>query len=38
LEVDLCGEISNWPDDFFGNEMAELAARMDAAAKREAAK
>jgi len=38
LDVDLYGEIQNWPDDFFGNEMAELAARMDAAAKREAVK
>ncbi len=37
LEVNLLGEISNWPDDFFGDEMAELAARMDAAARHEAA-
>lgn len=35
LQVDLYGQINNWPDDFFGDEMGELAARMDAAAKRE---
>jgi predicted ATPase len=38
LEVNLFGEIENWPDGFFGDEMGELAARMDAAAKREAVK
>ncbi len=38
LEVSLYGEIANWPGDFFGDEMGELAARMDAAAKRESAK
>jgi len=37
LEVNPYGEISNWPDDFFGDEMTELAERMDAAAKRQAA-
>jgi predicted ATPase len=34
LEVNLFGEIENWPDDFFGDEMGELTARMDAASKR----
>lgn len=37
LEVNLYGEITNWPDNFFGDEMGELAARMDAVAHREAA-
>jgi len=36
LEVNLYGEIQNWPDGFFGDELGELAARMDAAARREA--
>jgi predicted ATPase len=36
LTVNLLGEIENWPDDFFGNELGEVAARMDAAAKRQA--
>jgi len=35
LNVNLFGEIENWPDDFFGDEMGELAARMRAAAERE---
>lgn len=38
LEVDLYGEILNWPEDFFGDEMGELAARMAAAAQRQAEK
>ncbi len=38
LEVNLYGEIQNWPDGFFGDEIGELAARMDAAARREAVK
>lgn len=37
LEVNLYGEIKNWPENFFGDEMTELAARMEAAARREAA-
>lgn len=37
LEVDLFGEIKNWPENFFGDEMSELAARMEAAAQTEAA-
>ena len=35
LEVDIFGNIKNWPSDFFGDEMGELAARMEAAAKLE---
>lgn len=35
LEVNIFGEIKNWPSDFFGDEMAELAARMEAAAQHE---
>jgi predicted ATPase len=35
LEVNIFGEIKNWPPDFFGDEMGELAARMEAAAIRE---
>ena len=38
LDVDLYGEIHNWPPDFFGDEMGELAARMAAAAQRESEK
>lgn len=38
LEVNIFGEIKNWPEDFFGDEMGELAARMQAAAEREAEK
>ena len=38
LEVNIFGEIQNWPEDFFGDEMGELAARMAAAAKHEAEK
>jgi hypothetical protein len=36
LKVNLFGDIENWPDDFFGDEMGEVSARMDAAAKRQA--
>ena len=36
LEVNIFGDIQNWPVDFFGDEMGELAARMEAAARREA--
>jgi predicted ATPase len=35
LEVNIFGNIQNWPVDFFGDEMGELAARMEAAARRE---
>jgi predicted ATPase len=34
LEVNLFGDITNWPDNFFGDEMAEIAARTEAAIKR----
>ncbi len=37
LEVDLYGEVKNWPENFFGDEMGELAARMEAAARSEEA-
>lgn len=30
LEIDLLGNITNWPKDFFGDEMADRAAMMDA--------
>lgn len=38
LEVNIFGDIQNWPADFFGDEMGELAARMAAAAKQAAEK
>ncbi|TAG11460.1 MAG: DUF3696 domain-containing protein [Verrucomicrobia bacterium] len=34
LRVNLFGDIENWPNNFFGNEMADLTARTVAAAKR----
>jgi hypothetical protein len=34
LEVDLFGQITNWPEDFFGNEFEEMAASTEAATKR----
>lgn len=34
LDVDLFGNIRNWPEDFFGDEMADLVARSEAQAKR----
>lgn len=34
LDVDLFGNIRNWPDNFFGDEMADLVARTAAQAKR----
>lgn len=34
LRVNLYGEIENWPENFFGDEMAELTARTIAAAQR----
>ena len=34
LTIDAFGEISNWPDGFFGNEMADLVARVSAASER----
>jgi len=32
LRANLLGDIENWPDNFFGDEMGEMAARLDAAA------
>ncbi len=34
LEVDLFGNILNWPQNFFGDEMADLVARSEAQARR----
>lgn len=34
LEVDSYGEVKNWPENFFGDEMADIAGRTLAAAKR----
>ncbi len=34
LEVDLFGNILNWPENFFGDEMADLVARTEAQSKR----
>ena len=34
LKIKLFGDIENWPDHFFGDEMGELTARTVAAAKR----
>jgi predicted ATPase len=34
LRLNLYGEIENWPEDFFGDEMADLTARTVATAKR----
>lgn len=34
LEVDPFGNIKNWPENFFGDEMADLVARSEAQAKR----
>jgi len=35
LPVDLFGEIREWPNEFFGDELADMAARLEAASKRE---
>ncbi len=37
LELDLFGNITNWPKDFFGDRFGETAARQEAALKREIA-
>lgn len=37
LAVDLFGNIANWPDGFFGDEMEDLVARAEAQAKRSGA-
>src|SRR5262249_23686856 len=34
LKVDLFGNILNWPEGFFGDEMADLVARSEAQARR----
>jgi len=34
LRMDRYGEIENWPDNFFGDEMTEIAGRTQAAMKR----
>lgn len=34
LDIDLAGTIKNWPDDFFGDEMGEIAATRIAAIRR----
>ncbi|RME84887.1 MAG: DUF3696 domain-containing protein [Caldilineae bacterium] len=34
LEIDLLGNIRNWPEDFFGDEMGELIAMTEAAMRR----
>lgn len=38
LHINEDGEIENWPDNFFGDEMAEITARTTAALKRRMAK
>ena len=35
LDVDMFGDIRNWPKDFFGDEMGELTAKTDAAMRRQ---
>lgn len=35
LELNLYGDIVNWPENFFGDEMADMAARTTAAMKRQ---
>jgi len=34
LDLNLFGEIENWPKDFFGDQMGDLSARTIAAMKR----
>ena len=34
LDVDAFGNIRNWPEDFFGDDMADLVARSEAQARR----
>ncbi|OYV75209.1 MAG: hypothetical protein B7Z66_13725 [Chromatiales bacterium 21-64-14] len=34
LDVDLFGNIKNWPENFFGDEMGDLVARTEAQARR----
>jgi predicted ATPase len=35
LQINDFGRVSNWPDDFFGDEFGEIAAMEKAALKRE---
>lgn len=37
LDVDMYGNIRNWPDNFFGDEMGDLVARAEAQARRASA-
>jgi predicted ATPase len=34
LKVNLVGDITNWPENFFGDEMGDIVARTEAASKR----
>jgi predicted ATPase len=34
LQLDQFGNITNWPEDFFGNPLSDAVAMVDAAAKR----
>ena len=34
LDLDMFGDIRNWPEDFFGDEMDDLVARAEARAPR----
>jgi predicted ATPase len=38
LELDTYGNINNWPQDFFGDEMGDLVAMTEAAIRRQTAK
>jgi hypothetical protein len=37
LDIDMFGDIKNWPKDFFGDEMGELTAKTEAAMRRQGA-
>lgn len=37
LQIDLYGNIANWPEQFFGDELGELAAMVDASMQRQQA-
>ena len=34
LNIDLFGNIQNWPKDFFGDEMGDISSQMAAAIKK----
>lgn len=38
LRLDIFGNIENWPENFFGDEMGEIAARTEAAMRRQMGK